>query len=382
MHPLNGSGAVMDRSSQPVVSQFQDRNTAFSRSRATSEVFGPPVPNPQAPSASQNPLGSRHELGQVRRATSAYGDAMVQRFDINRQPDKRISLIPEFLRPLSAPVPESPESLSQWLPPRRELPFPKARAAPKSRTPTIDLPPSQPKSTAHKPRTCEVAGHVVPEITTPVLNQTGKRVAQRQNNELPLATQAAMPESLAQEPPEIEERTMRQQIMSEREEEPSPLAAKSAAVTRPSTAPGLRSKATDTVIRKRPSEMEPEFIPASKQARGMADRATQTQTLSGRDHTVPLTLATDIQRSQSTAITDGIQQPPETFMNDIEAFISRYKHRPPPKEIWQRPGYSGASAEERQAIINDFICENLENEDFLKLCEDVGDVWRRVGLDI
>jgi hypothetical protein len=133
--------------------------------------------------------------------------------------------------------------------------------------------------------------------------------------------------------------------------------------------------------RKRPSVVELDTVPASKQARKMVDRATQTQTLSGRDHTAPLALTTAVGRPPSARIGEAIQ-PPDSFMNEIEAFVSKRKHLPAPQELWQRPGYAEASPEERQAIINDFICENLDNEDFLKLCEDTGNVWRRIGLDI
>jgi hypothetical protein len=381
MPPMHSSSVVTGRSSQPVLSQFQDQNVVSSRGRAMSEVFGPPLPNCQIPSASQNSVGFRHESGQVRRATSAYGDVMAQRFDTNGQPDRRTSLVPEFLRPLSAPVAENPESFSQWLPPRRELPFAKARVTPKPLTPTTDPPPSpRLKATSHEPRTSEIAQHAAPENITPVLDRDLKRVAHRQNNGLPTVIQANMSE-VTEESLEVAAQNTRQQVISEREEEPSPLAAKSAAVTRP-TAPGLQSKVMNPVTRKRPSETEPDVVPASKQARRMVDRATQTQTLSGRDHTIPLTLATGIERSHSAVHADTIEQPPETFMKEIETFVSRHKHRPPPVEIWQRPGYIEASPEERQAIINDFICENLENEDFIKLCEDTGEVWRRIGLEI
>ena len=127
-------------------------------------------------------------------------------------------------------------------------------------------------------------------------------------------------------------RDVRPQMLAEREEEPSPLAVKSAAVSRSSTAPGIRSKVMNTATRKRPSVTEPDTVPVSKQARKMVDRATQTQTLSGRDHTAPLALATTVGRSLS-ATTDEAIQPPDSFMNEIEASVSKHKHRPAPKSF-------------------------------------------------
>jgi hypothetical protein len=132
----------------------------------------------------------------------------------------------------------------------------------------------------------------------------------------------------------------------------------------------------NTASRKRQNETEPDILPSSKKVTGKVDKATQTQTLSGRNHTAGM------ERLHSNVIGDAMQHPLDTFMSDTESFVSRHKHRPPPQEIWQRPGYSEASTDERQAIINDFVCENLDNEDFIKLCEDTGEVWRRIGLEI
>ena len=42
--------------------------------------------------------------------------------------------------------------------------------------------------------------------------------------------------------------------------------------------------------------------------------------------------------------------------------------------------YAAQSQEDRVAAINEFFVSNLENPSFVKLCEDVGNCWRRVGL--
>jgi hypothetical protein len=344
------------------------------------DAFGPPLS--QATSSTTVSSGSRNEFGQFKRATSGHEDPTVERFDIDKQMSRRMSLVPDFLRPLSAPVPSTPENLSQWLPPRRELPFPKARVATKTCTASVDLPPSSdPKLGASESGVDEVTEFVAPGNTAPMFIRGVKRVAQRRAKRAPQATQENISGSLNEEPADSDGTDIRPQRLAQREEEPSPLAAKSSAVSRPSPAPGLRSKVMNTAPRKRPSVMESETVPVSKQARKMVDRATQTQTSSGRDHTAPHALATVIGLPLS-ATTDEAIQPPESFMNEIEAFVIKHKHRPAPQELWQRPGYSEASPEERQAIINDFICENLDNEDFLKLCEDTGNVWRRIGLEI
>lgn len=344
-----------------------------------SEAFEPPLPRSQATSSNIVSSGSQYE---GRRAASGHGDTIMDRFDIDKQMNRRISLVPNFLRPLSAPVPSTPENLSQWLPPRRELPFPKARIAMKSCTPSVDLSPSNDlKLRAGELRVDEIAKFVAPGDTAQMFTRGVKRVAQRRINRAPQATQENMSDSLTEGSADSYERDVRPQIQRERQKEPSPLAAKSAVVIRSSTAADLQSKVMTTAMRKRPSATELDILQVSKQARKMVDRATQTQTLSGRDHTAPLALATVVGRS-SSATTEEAIQPPDSLMTEIEAFVSKHKHRPAPQELWQRPGYAEASPEERQAIINDFICENLDNEDFLKLCEDTGNVWRRIGLEI
>lgn len=379
MSLLSTPGIQRDDISQSNVFQFQDRNTIFSRSRAMSEAFEPPLPRSQATSSNIVSSGSQYE---GRRAASGHGDTIMDRFDIDKQMNRRISLVPNFLRPLSAPVPSTPENLSQWLPPRRELPFPKARIAMKSCTPSVDLSPSNDlKLRAGELRVDEIAKFVAPGDTAQMFTRGVKRVAQRRINRAPQATQENMSDSLTEGSADSDERDVRPQIQRERQKEPSPLAAKSAVVIRSSTAADLQSKVMTTAMRKRPSATELDILQVSKQARKMVDRATQTQTLSGRDHTAPLALATVVGRS-SSATTEEAIQPPDSLMTEIEAFVSKHKHRPAPQELWQRPGYAEASPEERQAIINDFICENLDNEDFLKLCEDTGNVWRRIGLEI
>lgn len=44
--------------------------------------------------------------------------------------------------------------------------------------------------------------------------------------------------------------------------------------------------------------------------------------------------------------------------------------------------YVSLSAEDRQKIIQDMICQNLADENFLKLCDDINGEWRRIGFDI
>jgi hypothetical protein len=214
------------------------------------------------------------------------------------------------------------------------------------------------------------------KASTPVLKPAKKRVAQRKST-------AAKPAEIVESPPansgnKVDATTS--QAMPE--DEPSPLAAKSAAVaSKPtSAASGLQSKAA---TKKRAAPTRPSS--ATKRPK-MVDQTTQTQTLSGRDHTsalpsfrseeVPAAIVARLPPTPASTLSG----PPESYLQAVDTFVTRYKARPPPQELWERPGWAEADVEQRQLLLNNFICENLENKDFLRLCEDTAVAWRRIGL--
>lgn len=157
-------------------------------------------------------------------------------------------------------------------------------------------------------------------------------------------------------------------VASVQEDEVSPLAAKSNAA-RPSTAAGLQSKAATTKKRSAPARPS-----SSAKKSKMVDQGTQTQMQSGRDH------ITALEPGSNNVPQAPPAPPPQNYLDMLDTFITTHKSRPPPQELWERPGYTEADDEQRQAMLTDFICENLENADFLKLCEDTEKSWRRIGL--
>lgn len=66
--------------------------------------------------------------------------------------------------------------------------------------------------------------------------------------------------------------------------------------------------------------------------------------------------------------------------NHNEPAISRYPTQPPPNANYTLAAYAAQSDEDRLAAVDTFLCQNLMDDDFLKLCEDVERSWRRVGL--
>lgn len=274
------------------------------------------------------------------------------------------------------------------LPPRRELPFPRPQSAEMVRSASAsDLPPL-PKPTPMARAgssivSTEPAKVVSKVIATPVPKPaTKKRIAQRKAPVVKPVVQEPPPREISSpsnSPPAVNVKVFSKVITgNSTEEEPSPLAAKSAAASssRPSSTSGLPSKAT--IVKKR----APPARPASAAKRSkMVDQSTQTQTNS-------LDTPTAVSRTNVSANVPPPVTPnagptpsvPPTYLNMIDTFLTNHQGRPAPKEVFQTPEYEQASVEERHYMVNDFICENLENSDFLALCEDVGMSWRRLGL--
>jgi hypothetical protein len=365
------------------VSQNLDHNAIPSVSGTVSENFGPPLPSSRGSEVPAAVPGSRYDFGQFKRATSAYEAGIIPLRDDDVPLERLSSLSSQALRPMSAPVHNIHYLSSPLLPPRRELPFPKARGAAKSCTPTNEfsvLP--QLEQPSHAGGNDDVQ-NITPVASTPDPKQSSRISGKPNAAGTMQMPQEAVLDSYMRQHPHDKVRLARPGGLVPRVEEPSPLAAKTSTLVRPSTAPGLRSKATATVSRKRPNDVPDQMASVSKQIKRTVDRGTQTQTLSGRDHTAPLSLSLTNDRPVTTPANGAhMPSPPLSFMNHIDAFVSKYKNRPPPQELWVMPGYTEAAPEQRQTIINDFICDNLDSEEFLQLCEDTGDVWRRIGLEM
>lgn len=291
--------------------------------------------------------------------------------------DDPFTTIVDSQRPASTPA-EHSYIHSIWIPPKRELPFPKPKDNSNAETAVTELPPLPKPKILPKPilsARSNSAEKAAPDNgiqnSTPVVRLAPKkRVAQRK---APVVKSTDSNESKQNPSQETVLGGFPIRDVGEHGE-PSPLAAKSAA-SRPSSATaGLVSKAAP--LKKRTSAP---MRPASSNKRPRrVDQGTQTQTLSGRDHTVTHKAAPIALPDLTAESTPN----PESYLDALEAFVTKHKARPAPKEYWERPGYAEADDEHRQMMLNDFICENLENAEFLKLCEDAGNAWRRIGLGL
>lgn len=77
---------------------------------------------------------------------------------------------------------------------------------------------------------------------------------------------------------------------------------------------------------------------------------------------------------------------PAEFMSRLDSWVREYQHLPAPQPrdaaaaMEDLTAYAAQSKEERLAVIDEMICECLEDENFGKLVEDVDESWRRIGL--
>jgi hypothetical protein len=265
------------------------------------------------------------------------------------------------------------DTLNDWIPPRRELPFPKRRESDRDHSSsTLDLPSLPTPTPLLRPNSAAKATiSTVQDITATIAKQAKMRVTRHKLTAIK-SPERQLPLEILPDTGVVKEANKDRGI-SAQEDEKSPLAAKSSTAHPSSAASGLQSKAT--VTKKRPAPGRPSS--ASKKPK-MVDQGTQTKTLSGRDHTAAMKTVPNNDLS-SAVVVEEPPGPPQIYLDALNKFITQHKSRPPPKELWERPGYAEADEEQRQLILNDFICENLENSDFLLLCEDTEKAWRTIG---
>ncbi|KAG9241256.1 hypothetical protein BJ878DRAFT_398982, partial [Calycina marina] len=110
----------------------------------------------------------------------------------------------------------------------------------------------------------------------------------------------------------------------------------------------------------------------------MVDASTQTQTLTGQDHTSTPEQSNIAKTPQSCHPVS----PPQDFNDTLEGYISKHACPAPRErqmELWETPGYADMDDEERNALFHDFVCENLDNKDFLQLLGDMHVAWQKAG---
>jgi hypothetical protein len=316
---------------------------------------------------------------------------------------------------MSAPTVGDDLHLSQWIPPRRELPFPKPKEQKEQKEPKKGLETGQKykKATENGPVTqSKVTGASEIQVKTQTLPnkhevQQGKRATARKTNTPPTSK---LPSVI--EVPDSDEETQptkapRNSVLWQ--DEPSPLASKCAAIARPSTAPGLKSKAV--ISRKRSNDLVPKWALAKRVK--MVSSSTQTQTLSGRDHTTAMSRASTIiaepvlpapvpvpvqapvpavpaptvpaslpaKDPSPPEVAPETREPPEGLMDDLGRIFSKYGGKRKPAMLWEIPGWNKATGEECDSVTESWICEQIEDPSFIEMCKHVDKAWKKIGFE-
>lgn len=75
---------------------------------------------------------------------------------------------------------------------------------------------------------------------------------------------------------------------------------------------------------------------------------------------------------------------PEEFMGSLDTWIRKYQHLPAPQppvtDEDRLAGWAALPDKERTKAIDDMICRCLEDENFIKLAEEIEGHWKRIGL--
>lgn len=311
---------------------------------------------------------------------------------------RQTSLSFSTTRPMSVPTVGDDLHASQWIPPKRELPFPKRKEPKKALEITQKTKKSSENSPILQSKDTESTENLANTKTLPSKHgeQKGKRVTVRRTNTPPtskLSTVLEVPDSDETRPTN----TLRNSVW---QEEPSPLASKSAAIVRPSTAPGLKSKAMAS--RKRPNEEAPKWALAKRVK--MIDSSTQTQTLSGRDHTAAISRTSTIvpepvlpapvtvpapnpaapvpvpaPTPPPPEIVSEAKGPIEGFLDELGRFVPKDSGKIKPVELYEVSLWDKATEGERQSMTESWICEQIDDPAFIEMCKHVDEVWKKIG---
>ncbi|KAI9871490.1 MAG: hypothetical protein M1830_002859 [Pleopsidium flavum] len=281
-------------------------------------------------------------------------------------------------RPWTAPVSQVSDSLSQFLPPRRELPFdkPAAGSSSKSTTGNTGL------------KTSELGQDLSPPPKPTVAKKSGTRGA-KQPPKIKGRAQKPLQAKKGKSSPQKEVADRNSKTTGE-EASIQSLGATLLVVADGQSnvpAPSVSSSSKATLVevappgRKRPlSELE-----ASEDNGRRPLAATPQRSVSG----IPSQMQPNQMEFDLPTVTTNQPESPNAiedvsaeYLDRIDTFVSKHMSRPPPDANGSLAGYAAQSDEDRMAAIDDMICQNIMDDDFLKLCEDVENSWRRIGLGV
>ena len=256
----------------------------------------------------------------------------------------------QCVRPFTAPI-----SLSQMLPPKRELPFLKKHMKP-SPPPEMITEPEHVKDGMEEIVVIDSAPSSQAPIAIPQspvgVAEEKSAVVKRKRAKAP-ATKRSIKK--APEPTKVSTN-----VLSDLE-----------TVQVPATPEAIRTaSATNAFEAKR-------LIVTLKNPAPKASRETKPR------NNPKLPTAPETPLAQSPKIFEDLE--PAEFMARLDDWVRQYQHLPAPgphqPEAENTAAYAAQPKEERMAILDNMIVERLGNKDFLALAQDMDQSWRRIGLE-
>ena len=259
-------------------------------------------------------------------------------------------------RPMTAPL-----SLSQMLPPKRELPFPKKKE--KAKAPPEETE-QQPLLSSSDPLQRTIAP------PKPVKKRKSRAKPKNPNS---LAASSAPNEKAKASVPDYRSSQPETSSAPTRVESTYELSSTVYETTTSNEQIGARNPTSDTLL---PSS--PPF--SAKNYSSMAPKKAQKQ--ASKTTTFKTTTSKKKLKEQGPRIFEDAA--PDEVMDRLDHWVRRYQDLPVP----QRPqtasenlaAYAAQPEETRMAVIDDMIVECLGDENFIKLVEDVEKSWKRIGL--
>ncbi|KAL9586069.1 MAG: hypothetical protein Q9203_003992 [Teloschistes exilis] len=258
-------------------------------------------------------------------------------------------------RPSTAPL-----TLTQLMPPRRELPFPEE----------LD--------NRNKKQRIDAEGEIVDEANM------GQRAAAVKSKG------RAKPKPKAKEARPSSSKAKRRPASAQNVPKEQPSSSKQVAVPRPQETRTLRSSKGQAASSPPPEQSVTKQImvdtsPAKMNTRQKSSAATLAAALADKPSDEPLP------KIPSLISKDIENISPEDYMSRLDHWVRKYHDFPAPTpkaapalpsstEKDQLAAFAAQPEEERLKVLDGMICEYLEDENFVKLVEDVQMTWRRIGL--
>ena len=379
------------------------------------EAFGGRSPNPPPPDTARSCQSNQASSEEV---------ASRERLPVTEVSSRPVTSNPLQWRPVSAAETQHPREssesygLSQMLPPQRKLPFPEKKVRPPTRASDHLVAASE--DVAHNPKparkqaaTRKKAPNTGRAQSVRPLLGDGKLAPRPCTADVLIPNKTAEARSLAQK--QVKSHTcsvcgreftrsdhLRRHMATHEKREGTtaglaPVERKSVVTSlpimndvpssstpttlAPGKSPSLENPTVSNPYAPTPSARElSDITPTSRSIAGGSAQVLTEKSCNDQNRIAQAAPASPT--SRSNPFLTPIQ--PVEFMASLDTWIRNYHHLPCPISGFTAADhlaeYAGRNDEERSQVIENMICECLQDENFGKLAEDVERTWRRIGL--